>query len=273
MNLVIIGVPYDGNGFDSGLGAAPSVWQAAGLAERLARLVARAVWVSVPEPAADRAPLQRRVAVARQVTETIRTVLLAGAFPLVLGGDPTIISLSAVSGLQQARMHPGITWFEGQSDLSRAESLALLVGQQSSPVMTEIGAEVVPEWHTLVAGPRLMSEATRESLEASAITCWTAQDLNLAGGSELGREVSGWPPVYLHLDLRVLSSALVPVRAADTPGGLSVETLIAGVQSVAAACQVGAIGVTGYDPEIDQNDVGVEISLQVIESAVHIAAD
>lgn len=273
MHLVIISVPYASSGTGSGIGEAPAVWQTAGLAERLAPLVTRAVWVSVPPPSAGPTPGQQRVTVARQVTETVRTVIAADAFPLVLGGDPTIISLASVSGLQRAGTPAGVVWFDAQSDFSTPTSLALLVGRQSSPLMQELGAEIVPEWRTLLAGPRQMSVGTEEGLEASAIAFWSARDLDLAGAGELGREVVNWPPLYLHLDLRVLDSALYPAAAAAVPGGLAQETLAAGIESVAAAGRVGALGVTGYDPDLDQNGLGLEISLGSIETAMRILAE
>ncbi len=273
MDLVIIGVPYAGNEFDCGIGAAPGTWQASGLAGRLAPLVARAVWVTVPPPLADKTPQERRVAAARQVAETVRTVLMADAFPLVLGGDSTVMSLAAVAGLQQARRPPGLVWFEGQSDLSTPESLALLVGHQSSPMMSDIGTAAVPEWHALIAGPRLISERTRDYLETSAITCWTARDFDLAGAMELGREVGDWPQLYLHLDLQVLAKELLPATEDAPPGGLTVETVVAGIESISAAGRVSVLGVTGYNPDNDEHGIGLQTSLQLIESAVRIVAD
>ncbi len=270
MHLVIIGVPYAGSRFESGMGAAPAAWQAAGLAERLAPLVTRAVWVSVPQPGPRRAPDQQRIAVARQVAETVRTVLMADAFPLVLGGDPTIMSLASITGLQLAGQPPGIVWFDARSDFSKPESLPLLVGHQSSALMQQVGVEVIAEWHTLLAGPRQMSENTEAALEASAITLWSARDLDLAGASELGREVANWPPLYLHLDLQVLDTTLMPAVAPASPGGLAQETLTAGIESVAAAAPVRVLGVTGYDPDLDEDDLGLEVSLQLIEDAVRI---
>jgi arginase len=270
MHLVIISVPYAASGLESGVGAAPTAWQAAGLAGRLAPLVAQAVWVSVPRPPARLAPEQQRIAVARQVRETVRTVLMADAFPLVLGGDPTLISLASVSGLQLAGQSPGIVWFDSRCDLTAAESPALLVGYQSSPLIQEIGVEVVPEWRTLLAGPRLMSEDTEAALEGSAITVWTARDLEVAGAQDMGREVVEWASLYLHLDLRVLDIALVRGIAGTGPGGLAWESAAAGIESIAAAAPVGVLGVTGYDPDLDEDDLGLEISLQSIETAVRI---
>jgi arginase len=272
MHLVIISVPYASGKFESGMGAAPAAWQTAGLAERLAPLVSRAVWVSIPRPSTQLAPEQQRIAVARQVAETVRTVLMADAFPLVLGGDPAIISLASVSGLQRAGTPAGVVWFDARSDFSTPESLASLVGYQSSRLMQEIGAEVIPEWRTLLAGPRQVSKDTEAALEASAITLWNARDLDLAGASELGREVVNWPPLYLHLDLRVLDSTLFPAVGVSALGGLAQETLAAAIESVAATARVGALGVTGYDPDRDEDDLGLRTSLGSIETAVRILA-
>ena len=269
MNLVIIGVPYAAHKHQAGIESAPSTWQAAGLLEQLAPLVARAVWVSLQSAAAG-TEMEQLVAIACQLRETVATVHQAGAFPLVLGGDAELTALATVAGLQRAGKRPGVAWLGGHNSFAPAEPLALLAGRGESVLSREVGIKAIPEWQILLAGHRESSPETIAALDQSAATHWHAQDLGLAGASELGRDVADWPSVYLHLDLDVLSPAIMPAVDKPMPGGLSLETIIAGIESIAAAGRIDAMGISGYNPDHDGDGLGQETSLRAIGAAVRI---
>jgi arginase len=272
MDLAIIGVPYAWDDYQSGVGAAPSAWQTAGLVERLASLVTRAIWVSLPPPTAGWAKEQQRIAIGCQLRETVRMVYAAGTLPLVLGGDSGLCALGTVTGLQHADKQPGIAWFDAHSRFSPTEPLALLTGQDETSPSRGIGIKATPDWHILLAGAREFEPDAATLLDESAVTLWCAQDLEIAGANELGRAVADWPSVYLHLDLNVLDPALMPSVDAAVPGGLALETVLAGIESIAAAGRVDAIGITGYNPSLDKDGQGLATSMQAIEAAVRILA-
>jgi len=272
MDLAIIGVPYAWDDYQSGVGAAPSAWQTAGLAGRLAPLVTRAIWVSLPPPAAGWTKEQQRIAAGRQLRETIRMVYAADTLSLVLGGDSGLCALGTVTGMQHTDKEPGVAWFDARSRFSPTESLALLTGRGETSPSRGIGIKASPDWQILLAGVRELEPKAARYLDESAVIVWSAQDLEIAGANELGRAVADWPSVYLHLDLNVLDPALMPSVDAAVPGGLALETVLAGIESIAAAGRVDAISITGYDPSMDKDDQGLATSMQTIEAVVRILA-
>jgi len=285
MHLVIISVPYTLNQSGVRISKAPAEWQAAGLAERLAPYVAQAVWVSLPPLSEAEATTQARlVALGRQLSDTVRTVCAAGAMPLVLGGDCLLTALGTVAGVQQAGKSPGIVWFDAHGDFNTPETspsgllvgmpLAMLAGRGELTLMKEIGVKrATPEWHIHLAGTRDLDPGEAAALEDSDVTVWSAQDLGIAGAGELGRGMAGSPPIYLHLDLDVIDPTIMPAVSYPSSGGLTLETLSAGIQAVAASGRICALGVASYCPERDENRQGLAASMEVIESALRASVD
>jgi arginase len=204
--------------------------------------------------------------------------------PLVLGGDCLLTALGTVAGVQHTGQTPGIVWFDAHGDFNTPETspsgllvgmpLAMLAGRGELTLIKEIGVKrVIPEWHILLAGTRDLDQAEAAALEDSDVTMWSAQDLGIAGADELGRGMAGWPPIYLHLDLDVVDPTLMPAVSYPSSGGLTLETLSAGIQAVAASGRICALGIASYCPERDQNHRGLAASMEVIESALRASVD
>ncbi len=285
MHLVIVGVPYALNQPGLRVSKAPAAWQAAGLSERLAPYVAGSVWVSLPPLSEAEATTQEQlVALGRQLSDTVRTVCAAGAIPLVLGGDCLLTALGTVAGVQQTGTSPGIVWFDAHGDFNTPETspsgllvgmpLAMLAGRGELALMKEIGVkQAIPEWHIVLAGTRDLDEAEASALENSDVALWSARDLGIAGADELGRAMADWPPIYLHLDLDVIDPAFMPAVSYPSPGGLTLDTVSAGIQAVAASGRICALGVASFCPEHDENHRGLATSIEVIVSALRASVD
>ncbi len=285
MNLVVISVPYalaqSAHELSLVSHAAASVWQQAGLVELVARQVERALWVSLPPPAADQPAVERVIGLGRQLADTVQSVVAAGYLPLVLGGDCFTTSLGVVAGLQLAGIFPAVAWFDAHGDFNTPTTspsgllvgmpLAMLAGRDTLNLARAVGLrQAVPEWHILLAGPRSLDPEEKRALEDSNVAIWHATDLHQAGAQDLGRELEEWPPVYLHIDLDVLDPESMPAVEYPAPGGLAIETVAAGIESVTAAGHVAALTVTGFDPTHDPDGTGLATSFQLIELCVRL---
>jgi len=274
MQLVIISVPYAQIQGRIKASNAPATWQEAGLVERLAPYVERAIWVSLPPAGESEAEQPSLLAIGRQLAETVRTVRAGGALPLVLGGDGLLNALGAIMGLQNQQEQLGIAWFDAHSNLAHNQMLSLLVGWGDPSLAQELGfQEKVKEWNVLLAGVRTLSPLVSDRLDNSLMSVWTTKDIQGWGqATELGRGMDDWPPVYLHLDLSVLDPKQMPAVQDPQPEGLAIQTLITGIEAVAAASQVIGLSVGNFDPRQDQNGLGLHTSSQLIEAAVRILA-
>lgn len=270
MFLVTIAVPFASHPSAAGLAAAPAAWQSAGLAERLAPFTEHGIWVTLSPPSNKANKLDQTLSVTRQLMKTVRKVREAGALPLVLGGDSLLTALGTVAGLQQLDSRLGLAWFDAHYRLAPSQILSMLTGWSDTELSEQLGLEPIPDWRILLAGVRSQDPDQATMLDESGMTLWEAHDLRLAGADGLAQGLADWPPVYLHLDLGVLDPSIMPATYHPIANGLALETLIAGIESVAAGAPIAALGISGLDPSRDQGEQSLMVSMQVIESAVRL---
>jgi arginase len=271
MQLAVIGVPYTlrGNHVISSL--AWQTWRASGLVDLLAPYTERAVWVSLPEISNDLDPAARRLAALQRLRDTIRAVHAAGTVPLVLGGDSLLVGLGMLAGLQQSGENPALVWFDAHVPLGLHDALTIAIRPPKSPLAEELGiCNPVPSWHILLAGIRAGGPSEGIAIEDTAMTVWDAGDLNEGGANELGRDMAGWPPIILQIDLSVLDPTIMPAVHQPAPEGLSLAALITSLEGVMAGGRVIAAGISNYQPEQDENELALFTSAKVVQETVRI---
>jgi len=271
MQLAVIGVPHSLRGDHVVSSLAWQTWRTSGLVELLAPYTERALWVSLPEISNELDPAARRVVALQCLRDTIRAVRAAGTIPLVLGGDSLLVGLAMLAGLQQNGENPAIVWFDAHMPLGPHDALSIAIRPRENSLAEELGiCNPVPSWHILLAGIRAGGPSEGIAIEDTAMTVWDARDLNEGGANELGRDMAGWPPIILQLDLSVLDPTIMPAVHQPAPEGLSLAALIASLEGVMAGGRVIAAGVSNYLPEQDENNMALVTSAKVVLETVRI---
>ncbi len=263
-------------------GHVPGTWRApqalteAGLVETLApaRIVdlERPAYSTEPQPGTR---LRNGPAIRRfnlELAEIVAGALGRGEFPLIVGGDCSIllgalvaarrlggVALVHVDGHSDFR-HPGNYDVDASLGSAAGMDLALATGR---------GEALLTEWPG-IAGPLVADEAVvqigeRESRDAdfewadinsTAITridVFAAQALGAAGVLEKTRATlarAGYP-YWLHLDVDVLDQTIMP--AVDSPGspGIDLDDLVAILSALATDKRCIGMDMTIYDPDLD----------------------
>jgi arginase family enzyme len=271
MQLAFIGIPY--TFWDDRIiaSSAWSAWRHGGLMELVAPYAERALWVSLPGVSEDLEPQVQRRAAFDSVRNTVRTVHSTGTVPVLVGGDSQLVGLGMLAGLQQSGERPGIAWFDAMSRLEPDEALGIAISPEGNPLAEELGLrEPVPAWHVVLAGVRDVGSSLPLEMEDTVMTMWEAEDLNEGAASELGRDMAGWPPILLQIDLGVLDPGVMPAVRQPLPGGLSFAALVTSLEGVMAGGRAIAVGVSNYLPERDRDELGFTASMQVIQETVRI---
>lgn len=260
----------------TGVEELPAAILAAGLAERLrARRGGR-----VEPPAyefgrdADTGMLNLRglAAYTPALADAVSEVLSAGAFPLVLGGDCSIL-LGTMLALRR-RGRYGLLFLDGHADFYQPEAnvngeaassdLALATGRGPDVLTTfETFRPLVRDEDVVVLGQRDAEEAARFGSQPlpAGITV-----IDLAGLRALGAEAAARTAVehlsrsplegfWIHLDADVLDDAVMPAADYRMPGGLTFDELRA-VLRVALGCERAAgLELTIFNPRLDAGGV------------------
>ncbi len=210
-----------------------------------------------------------------RLADLVEGAARAGAFPLVVGGDCSVL-LGALAG--RRRLGPlALAHVDGHSDFRHPGNcdagatlgavagmdLALATGR-GEPLMTEWPGAPVP----LVPDEAVVQLGEREGRDAdfawpdvrdTAITrVEVFEALALAPDELLARvrapldrgEVAGWP-FWVHLDVDVLDAAVMP--AVDSPGspGLDPDVLAGVLGALLADARCCGLTVTVFDPDLD----------------------
>jgi arginase len=182
---------------------------------------------------------------------SIGEVLDAGDFPVVLGGDCSILLGAGVALKRRGRF--GLAFVDGHLDFRNlewapavgavaGEDLAVVTGR-AEPSLADIDAlgPYFLEQDVVALGEREGDEDEHAALASTAITVRDQAALRSSGQHEPD------VPYWIHVDADVLDISAVDSPA---PGGLSFGELTALVSELLAGDAVG-LQVTVFDPSLD----------------------
>jgi arginase len=253
-----------------GCAKAPEALRDAGLFARFARLGARDAGVVLPgRYAADSTPGRLRnqdliVDHARRLARRIAGVRRAGEFPLVIGGDCSLLVSSGLALKAAGRF--GLVHLDGHTDFRHpgnstscaslaGEGLAAAIGRHW-PAIADIDglAPYFQPADVVHSGCRDDDKELTEVSEAIGLTV-PASEIIRDGAVATADRIRSYLDVgellgyWLHLDVDILDSAVMPAVDCPEPGGLEAEMLI----DLLAGLAPRAIGaqVTVFDPDLD----------------------
>jgi arginase len=196
---------------------------------------------------------ENRVAMAgytRELAERIGSVLDAGDFPIVLGGDCSILLGAGVALKRRGRY--GLAFVDGHLDFRNlewapavgavaGEDLAVVTGR-AEPSLADIDGlgPYFAEQDIVALGEREGDPDERRALAATAITVRDLASLRRDG------PLRPRAPYWIHVDADVLDIAAVDSPA---PGGLSFAELTSLLRTLLPAA--AGLQVTVYDPSLD----------------------
>jgi arginase len=261
--------------FPRGVETLPDALLAAGLADRLdARRAAR---VEVP-PYDDRRDPQTKLlnpqALAQYsvaLADAIAPVLDRSEFPVVLGGDCSILLGCALATRRRGRA--GLLFIDGHADFYQPEAepfgeaasmdLALVTGRGPAVVTDLEGLRPLVRDEDVAALARRDAEETEkhhsQRIEDTAIEVVDLAALREAGAEAsmervlrrlTSSEIDGF---WIHLDADALDDAIMPAVDYRMPDGLRWDELVAILRAAIASGKAIGIDVTIFNPKLDEN--------------------
>jgi arginase len=264
--LVVIDAPSNLGLRPPAEGVAPGVYKLAGaLRDRgiVRRLDAEDGGVVTPP---RYTPTGREPAVgvySRQLADRVEQWLDRGAFPVVLGGDCSILLGNALA-LKRRGRH-GLVFVDAHSDFrhpgnsrsvgaAAGEDLALVTGRGEA--LADLGGE-----RPLIRAEDVVAIGIRPD------------DPYLAEIRHAGIVVSdgpAWPDrrFWVHVDVDVLDQSVMPAVDSPTPGGLDWEEAEALLRELVRAHGAVGIEVTIFDPDLDPTGVLADRLADLLVNAV-----
>jgi len=215
------------------------------------------------------AQAEQIAAYSRRLADRIGAILDAGEFPVILGGDCSIL---LGSGLAMHRLGEavggriGLVFVDGHSDFrhpgnasyvgaAAGEDLALVTGRGQADLASIEGRRpYFRDIDVVVLGLRAQDEY-RLDLQAAGIVTRPVPALRVEGAARSAQwardQLVDCAGYWLHVDVDVLDPAVMPAVDAPTPGGIAfpeLEILLAGL--VESPHCLG-VEITVFDPDYD----------------------
>lgn len=267
----------------------PRAIREAGLLERLGAEDAGRVETLNDRYSAERDPATRLLngqairTFSSRLADSVAHVLRSGRFPVVLGGDCSIL-LGALLALRRIGRY-GLVFLDGHADFYQPEAsptgevadmdLAIVSGRGPDIVANVEGLRpLVCDEDVVVLGYRDREQAEREGSRDVRDTAMLLFDLDRlrelgatraaeAAVRALSRdELAGF---WVHLDADVLDYAVMPAVDYRLPGGLSFEELSTVLRSLVGSGRAVGLTITILNPRLDPDGA---IARQFVDALV-----
>lgn len=256
-------------------GAVPGVYKLAGALRNerlLERLSAAEGGVVVPpryyahwEPGDGVRNEQAIQRFSLRLADRLTALLDQGAFPLVLGGDCSILLGNMLALRRRGRY--GLIFIDAHSDFrhpgnsdavgsAAGEDLALVTGRGDVLANLEGRRPLVLDGDVVAIGVRGGDEALGE-LKDLGIQVRSADDMLRAGAAATAQEAlaslgTGLDGFWIHCDVDVLDAAVLPAVDTPEPGGIGFHHLSELLRALLADGRARGIEITIFDPDLDE---------------------
>lgn len=274
MNPLIIEVPSPLGLRPTGVQAGPSALRTAGLHARLGSYDEARIEVppysEVRDPGTGVLNPQGVAAVARDLAAAVGTALDSERFPIVLGGDCSILLGPMLALRRRGRF--GLVFIDGHADFQHPSdepngevaSLDLALATGRGPVMlTDLDGlrPLVRDEDVALVGYRAFGDndhVLEEHIRDTAVTVIDLPEVREHGaaravGKALGPvtrpDVEGF---WVHLDVDVLDDDLMPAVDYRHPGGLTWEEAKEILRGLLRASGARGLEVTIFNPRLDR---------------------
>ncbi|MDP5273926.1 arginase family protein [Chengkuizengella axinellae] len=219
-----------------------------------------------------------------ELADNVEKVLNGFAFPIVLGGDCSVLIGSALALARKGKY--GLIHLDAHSDYNHkgiskeaavaGMDLALVTGKGTN-ILTNLENKkpYIQTENALTFGYR---ESDPESwiideVIADGITCWSAEKSTREGIEKSTDEILNFmhrdneiEGYWLHLDADILDASIMPCVDCPEPNGLQWTELKELLSKVLASPKIVGMNVTILDPDLDvKNEVTKTFSNMLIE--------
>jgi arginase len=220
---------------------------------------------------------------ASRLADAVGAVLDGGAFPIVLGGDCSILLGNMLALKRRGRY--GLLFLDGHADFYQPEAepmgeaasmeLALVTGRGPEIVANlESRGPLVRDEDTVVFGFRDTEHAAAEGSQPLAPTLHAIdlQAVRKLGVGQAMREAlahlereDGPAGFWIHLDVDVLDDAVMPAVDYRLPDGLTWDELTGALRAAVASDRAVGLEITIFNPALDADG---RIALAFVDALV-----
>jgi arginase len=277
----VIGVPMDLGADRRGVDMGPSAVRYAGLDAAIERLgivtvdrgnipVRVAESASPEEAGAKYLPII--IEACELLADLVEDVVLAGNFPLVLGGDHSI-AMGTLAGVSRARGRaPGVIWVDAHGDINTPIT-SPSGNVHGMPVHFALEAQSISPDRIVFIGLRDVDEGERRAIKDLGVKAFTMSDIDRIGmGNVIAEALSivcdGPGSLHVSFDMDGIDPTEAPGVGTPVRGGLSYREAHLLMEAVAASGALGSLEITEINPILDNQNQTAILAVELVLSAL-----
>jgi arginase len=269
----VLGAPLDSSGAARGEQRAPAALRAAGLVGTLGTDDAGDAPSLLDDPARDPATgligFAGLVTASRTIRQRVTSLLAAGARPLVVGGDCTIL-LGIAAALRDRHTRVGLWFVDGHADFYNGQTsptgegadmeLAILTGRGLAGLVDLADPPLILPGDVALLGHRRPEQGSEVAEELGFLPPelfhLDATTITRRGPAQVGREVEQRiadrvDHAWLHLDLDALDERALPAVTYPQANGLDWDAATALLRPLAGSPGLIGMSVADFNPDLD----------------------
>jgi arginase len=297
MKVRIIEMPLDYGASRRGADMGPSAIRLAGLRDKLNSLGIESddlyPPISIPpqeyiEPATE---LTRENAkhlgpildACSQLASNVESVLRAGDFPLILGGDHSI-SLGSIAGLSAAHTEtgkrPGVLWVDAHGDFNTTQTTpsgnihGMILAASCGYGITELTdfyntRRKIDPANVCYIGVRDIDPAERNLMKEAGVRVYTMSDIDRLGISRTISEVAAFfrervDTLHVSFDIDAIDPRFAPGVGIQVPGGMTYREVLFIMEEMARTGLVTSADMVEVNPVQDTQNMTAKMAVQLI---------
>ena len=294
--IAILGAPLDLGAGRRGVDMGPSAVRLAGLNAKLGSLgyevedlgnVLVAQQESTPTGRDNAKYLLEIAGTCEALAKSVESILTAGKFPLVLGGDHSIAA-GTVSGVshsfRQRGKKIGLIWIDAHADMNTPDSspsgnvhgmpLACCIGQGPRELTHLFGyAPKVEGQNVVLVGLRDVDRREREIVRASGVTAFTMRDIDERGlrnvmEDAIARAGGGTAGFHLSLDMDAVDPDEAPGVGTPVRGGMTYREAHLAMETICDSSRMLSMELVEVNPVLDEANRTALLGVELVMSAM-----
>jgi arginase len=294
--IAILGAPLDLGAGRRGVDMGPSAVRLAGLNTKLESLgyevadlgnVMVAQQESTPTGRDNAKYLPEIAKTCEALATKVESILAAGKFPLVLGGDHSIAA-GTVSGvshhLRQQREKLGLIWIDAHADMNTPDlspsgnvhgmPLACCIGCGPHELTHIFGyAPKVEGRNVVLVGIRDVDRREREVVRGSGVTAFTMRDIDERGlrnvmEEAIARAGEGTAGFHLSLDMDAVDPDEAPGVGTPVRGGMTYREAHLAMETICDSSRMASMEVVEVNPVLDEANRTALLAVELVMSAM-----
>ena len=295
-SITIVGAPLDLGASRRGVDMGPSALRLASLNAKLASLGYAVEDVgNVPVAQQESAPtvhenakyLPEIASTCTALATAVDGILVAGGFPLVLGGDHSVAA-GTVAGVSHAfrrnNQQIGLIWIDAHADMNTPESspsgnihgmpLACCLGYGPRELTDIFGySPKVQGRNVVLIGLRDVDIRERGIVKESGVTPFTMRDIDERGLRSIMQEAislasDGTGGFHLSFDMDVLDPDEAPGVGTPVRGGVTYREAHLALEIVCDSGRMAAMEIVEVNPVLDQANRTALLGVELVMSAM-----